>query len=156
MQMVKQVPTRLFVVLGIVLALIFGNMALSTSKPIFNATETIVVPNVQTGEPMQLEVEAQPVASAEAVDMIYLNCAQRYTGYFQAWNAYGGWQTVGCGRYYGNKALSNQIQYVRDNAGPICVYYGSTLAGCAGKGQNAWVGNRHDYTATVRTQPTWT
>jgi hypothetical protein len=64
----------------------------------------------------------------------------------------GTWYGVPC-RTQQLASSSNGAQYIRDTTGPICIYFGSTLAGCASKGSAAYVGNRIGHVASVRTQP---
>ena len=140
-----------FAVLFLAALLLVSGGALSTSAPVFNATETITVPNVITGEPMQLEVEKQPASSADAAAYMYMNCGMRYSSSLQVDVAPHGVLLSKCGGTAG--AGGNSISRVRDQQGPICIYYGSTLAGCAGINNWAYVGNRSGYSGELRTQP---
>ncbi len=115
-------------------------------------TETITVPNPQTGVDMQLEVHKGPAASAEAASYATVDCYRRWTnqvviqlssGYYH----YG----VGCNMTRGTGG--NSVRRVMDQSGPICIYYFATLAGCAGKGSWAYVDNRSGQAARVATQP---
>lgn len=142
---------RVLAVLMLAIALIVSASALGTNKPLVKATETIVVPNVQTGAPMELEVSREASSSADAAAYLYMNCSLRFTDALQVNVAPYGVNYSKCG---GTAGLGgNSISQVRDLKGPICVYYGSTLAGCAGIGSWAYVGNRSGYTGTVKTQP---
>jgi hypothetical protein len=93
-------------------------------------------------------------STAEAAAVATLDCRLRYSTGVQLQDSYGRPLPLGCGQTarFGN----NGWLYVRDSSGPICIYFGSTLAGCAGIYSWAYIGNRPGQTATIRTQPTAT
>jgi hypothetical protein len=139
-----------FLLLALVLLAIFAMLV----GPVvdFGQKETITVPNVLTGEPMQLEVDAGALAEAEAAATVYWDCSRRHTNQGEMRSS-GGTVVLGrCGISQGS-GTQNGWHYVRDRSGPICIYYGSNLAGCASVGNWAYIGNRSGATATVRTQP---
>lgn len=87
---------------------------------------------------------------AHAAAYMSMDCAKRLTHglrviYFNSE------YSVKCANTYG--AGGNSITHVRDVEGPICVYFNGALAGCASKGQWAYVGNRSGQLGTVKTQP---
>jgi hypothetical protein len=145
------VTVRRVGVLVALVGLLFG-LLVAVSGENFGRTETIIVPNVQTGQPMELEVEALPPGSAEAADRVYNDCSRRATNGLQfRRTGTTTWTRMYCGQYAPLVGY-DIISWVRDQNGPICVYYGSTLAGCAGINNGFYVGSKAGYTATLRTQ----
>jgi hypothetical protein len=98
---------------------------------------------------MQLTVDSGPAASAEAAAYVYVDCSRRSsTGSVRVNGTY---RYPTCGQTVGTGG--NSVSHAGDHYGPSCIYYGTTLAGCVGKGYMAYVGNRSGYTARLVFQP---
>lgn len=144
--------SRLLMALALCFGMLMSISMVETSTPIISSTETIVVPNVLTGEPMELEVERGAVASADAAAYMKIDCSLRRSSGVKVTVFPWGTLSAPCGSTQGDGA--NSVNQVKDENGPGCVYYGSTLAGCGGKNVWLYVGNRLNYTGTFKLSPT--
>jgi hypothetical protein len=90
--------------------------------------------------------------TAQAAQSAVTNCSLRFTSQLGLTiNTTNTTWTNPCGHTY--VSSTNGIQDVWDNSGPLCVYFGSTLAGCGSKGQHLYIGNRSGQQATFKPQP---